>query len=62
MNLVSTWKQIRTATPFQAPPPQGGASANFATQVYYANIYLLATIQIGNLSFTHLTPIRHKQV
>lgn len=37
---IGTRKQIRTATPFQAPPPQGGASTNFATRVYIANINL----------------------
>ena len=25
---------IRTSTPFRAPPPQGGASTNFATRAY----------------------------
>ena len=38
MNLVSTRKQIRTATPLPAPPPQDGASTNFATRVFAANI------------------------
>jgi len=33
INLIRTQKQIRTATPLQAPPPQGGASTNFATWV-----------------------------
>ncbi len=32
-NVVSTRKQIRTATPLPAPPPQDGASTNFATRV-----------------------------
>ena len=39
MNLVSTRKQIRTATPFRAPPPQDGASTNFATRVFRLQIY-----------------------
>ena len=38
INLVSTRKQIRTATPLPAPPPQDGASTNFATRVSAANI------------------------
>lgn len=38
--LPGTRKQIRTATPFQAPPPQGGASANFATRVFLSQIYI----------------------
>jgi hypothetical protein len=25
---------IRTSTPFPAPPPQGGASTNFATRAF----------------------------
>ena len=42
-------KQIRTATPLQAPAPQAGASTNFATwidKVGYcvANIDLLRTV------------------
>ncbi len=28
---LSAQEQIRTATPIQAPPPQDGASTNFAT-------------------------------
>jgi hypothetical protein len=34
VEVSCTRKQIRTATPFQAPPPQDGASTNFATRVY----------------------------
>ena len=32
--LLGTRKQIRTATPVKAPPPQSGASTNFATRVF----------------------------
>ena len=45
MVIYCTRKQIRTATPFQAPPPQDGASTNFATRVYAANIELCTTLQ-----------------
>ncbi len=31
---LCTQKQIRTATPLPAPPPQDGASTNFATWVF----------------------------
>jgi hypothetical protein len=31
INILSAQEQIRTATPVKAPPPQSGASTNFAT-------------------------------
>ncbi len=30
-SILSAQEQIRTATPVKAPPPQSGASTNFAT-------------------------------
>ncbi len=36
-------EQIRTATPIQAPPPQDGASTNFATWARVPQIYTFLT-------------------
>ena len=57
---------IRTSTPFPAPPPQGGASTNFATwaSIEFANVkdYFLNTILNvvpfpGSDDFTNNSPL-----
>lgn len=56
---------IRTSTPFPAPPPQGGASTNFATRAFWiANVkdYFLNTILKvvpfpGSEFFTNNSPL-----
>ncbi len=57
---------IRTSTPFPAPPPQGGASTNFATRasIEFANVkdYFLNTILNvvpfpGSDCFTNNSPL-----
>jgi len=51
INPISTQKQIRTATPLPAPPPQDGASTNFATWVYtvksFPHLNMVFTIPIA---------------
>ena len=43
-NCARDW--IRTSTPFRAPPPQSGASTNFATRAFF-NVVVYLPIAIG---------------
>ena len=49
-----TRKQIRTATLFQAPPPQGGASTNSATRVSSCKYIFIP--QFLSTNYSILTP------
>jgi hypothetical protein len=48
---------IRTSTPFPAPPPQGGASTNFATRAFG-----VASLRVNVQTLTFLSSLGGKSI